>query len=304
MVKGAARTATPQASQSLPTMQTGQNPLDPLTQLNSHRGYGAMAGLNPFADMGLNANDPNMVRRAQSRLSTPSHLRLLQMQTMMNSPQFLQQMSSMMSNPAVMDQIISSNPQLAAIAPQIREAFQSEQFREMMYVVVYPSTQPFSPLPLTSANPERLQQMLQMASMFNGAGGGNPFGASPFGDGNIGGGFPAPGTPANASASAPGSPPTAAPFNMFGGPGLGAGAGAPPANPLGMNPAMMQQLLAGGGPFGGGMGGYGGVPAAPVAPADTRPPEERFQVQLQVSAVLRSRPMIFPCFDSVYHGPF
>jgi len=42
-------------------MQTGQNPHDPLTQLNSHLGYGAMAGLNPFADMGLNQNDPNMV---------------------------------------------------------------------------------------------------------------------------------------------------------------------------------------------------------------------------------------------------
>lgn len=43
-------------------MQAGQNIHDPLTQLNSHLGYGAMAGLNPFADMGLNQNDPNMVR--------------------------------------------------------------------------------------------------------------------------------------------------------------------------------------------------------------------------------------------------
>lgn len=42
-------------------MQTGQNVNDPLTQLNGHMGFGAMAGLNPFADMGLNANDPNMV---------------------------------------------------------------------------------------------------------------------------------------------------------------------------------------------------------------------------------------------------
>lgn len=43
-------------------MQTGQNVHDPLTQLNSHMGYGAMAGLNPFAEMGVNPNDPNMVR--------------------------------------------------------------------------------------------------------------------------------------------------------------------------------------------------------------------------------------------------
>jgi ubiquilin len=43
-------------------MQTGQNPNDPLTQLNSSRAFGAMAGFNPFAQMGLNQNDPNMVR--------------------------------------------------------------------------------------------------------------------------------------------------------------------------------------------------------------------------------------------------
>lgn len=65
MVKGVARSAAaaaaPPAPQALPTMQTGQNPLDPLTQLNSHRGFGAMAGVNPFSDMGVNHNDPNMV---------------------------------------------------------------------------------------------------------------------------------------------------------------------------------------------------------------------------------------------------
>jgi ubiquilin len=63
MVKGVARSGAGSSStpQQLPAMQTGQNPSDPLTQLNTHRGFGAMAGLNPFADMGLNPNDPNMV---------------------------------------------------------------------------------------------------------------------------------------------------------------------------------------------------------------------------------------------------
>lgn len=74
MVKGVARsggtsasssTATPQA---LPTMQTGQNPHDPLTQLNGHNGFGLMAGLNPFADMDVNQNDPNMVHIRHSNL--------------------------------------------------------------------------------------------------------------------------------------------------------------------------------------------------------------------------------------------
>jgi ubiquilin len=73
MVKGASRSGASSsqqvaaAPQPLPNMQAGQNPHDPLTQLNSHMGYGAMAGLNPFADMGLNPNDPNMVCRLCSR---------------------------------------------------------------------------------------------------------------------------------------------------------------------------------------------------------------------------------------------
>jgi hypothetical protein len=124
MVKGVAQSnsSNPQSTSSpstaLPTMQTGQNPHDPLTQLNSHLGYGALAGFNPFADLGVNPNDPNM------------------MQTMMQNPQFLQQMSSVMSNPAVLDQIIASNPQLAAIGPEVRQMFQSERFRDMLYVAL------------------------------------------------------------------------------------------------------------------------------------------------------------------------
>lgn len=39
---------------------------------------------------------------------------------------------------------------------------------------------------------------------------------------------------------------------------------------------------------GGGLGGFGGFGAPPAAvPADTRPPEERFQVQLEVRLMCR-----------------
>lgn len=68
MVKGVNRSAAASSGassstpQQLPTMQAGQNVHDPLTQLNGHQGFGLMAGLNPFADMGVNPNDPNMVR--------------------------------------------------------------------------------------------------------------------------------------------------------------------------------------------------------------------------------------------------
>ena len=68
MVKGVSRSGASSSQrgttppQPLPTMQTGQNPHDPLIQLNSHLGYSAMAGVDLFTEMGLNPNDPNMVR--------------------------------------------------------------------------------------------------------------------------------------------------------------------------------------------------------------------------------------------------
>jgi ubiquilin len=120
--------------------------------------------------------------------------------------------------------------------------------------------------------------MLQMSAMMRegGGGGGNPFGA-------VGGagGFPAPGTPGgtvspvNPTAV---SPPAQgmAPFASMFGPGAGTG-GASPAG-AGFDPAMMQQLFG----MGAGAGNPFGGSAATAPPADTRPPEERFQVQLQV----------------------
>lgn len=64
---------------------------------------------------------------------------------MLNSPEFLQMMSSVMSNPSVLDQVIASNPQLSAMAPQVREVFQSERFREMTQVsnniFLFPTTE-------------------------------------------------------------------------------------------------------------------------------------------------------------------
>jgi len=105
--------------------------------------------------------------------------------------------------------------------------------------------------------------------------------------------FPAPGTPNTNPAASPATPssttppsvtgpagtPPVNPFNLFGGfhpPAAGAPAGSPGSTHPPFNPALMQQMLGGGG-FGG-LGGFGG---APPPPADTRSPEERFQTQLQ-----------------------
>jgi len=238
MVKGAVRsTATSSSAESsttqpLPNMQTGQNVHDPLTQLNSHMGYGLMAGLNPFADMGINPNDPNML------------------QSMMNSPEFLQQMSSLMSNPAVLEQALALNPQFASMAPQAREIFQSERFRQMM------------------SNPEALRNMLQMASMMRGTG------LDPLAGSFGGPTFAPPGNP-----NAPVAPNTAStPATPGGGPAASVTTPAPNPfgpNPFGMDPSVLSQILGAGGPgFGSGASPFG-------TPADTRPPEERFQVQLQ-----------------------
>ncbi|KAI0311883.1 hypothetical protein OF83DRAFT_710554 [Amylostereum chailletii] len=237
MVKGAARatgasgstssSTTTTTTQPLPQMQTGQNVHDPLTQLNGHQGFGVMGGFNPFADMGLNPTDPNML------------------QNMLNSPEFLQQMSTMMSNPQVLDQIIASNPQFAQMGPQFRETLQSERFRQMI------------------SNPDALRSMLQMSAMMRDSGlGPQGFGGAPAtGPGS----FPAPGAHAGAPAQPAPPNPNAAP------------------NPFGnfqFDPSALAGIFGGGagGAFGAGAGGAFGAPAAP---ADTRSPEERFQVQLQ-----------------------
>ncbi len=138
---------------------------------------------------------------------------------MMNSPEFLQQMSSLMANPAVLEQALALNPQYASMGPQAREIFQSERFRQMMFVPLHfglPSRAKSS----SRSNPETLRGMIQMASMMRGAG--------------------LDGTPTP---------------NLFGG-----------------DPSALLQLLGGASPS-----------------ADARPPEERFQVQLQV------RHFVVPC---------
>lgn len=133
-----------------------------------------------------------------------------------------------------------------------------------------------------------------------GLGGG---GMMPFGNPSS---FPTPGSPSTNTAfpsnagptpnnpSTTGTTPPLNPFALLGGlPPTSAGAGnatpgtttgssdANPAPGFGFDPALMQQMFglgAFGGPGAGGLGSYG---STPLPPSDTRPPEERFQVQLQ-----------------------
>lgn len=171
---------------------------------------------------------------------------------MMNSPEFLQQMSSLMSNPAVLEQALALNPQYAAMGPQAREIFQSERFRQMMFAPLYFGF-PFCAKSSSRSNPETLRGMIQMASMMRGAGP-DPV-VSPFG-----GSTPtAPGNP-NATQASNTTSTTTPPVG-----GLAPGGTPPIPNPFGGDPGALLQLL-------------GGVNPS----VDARPPEERFQVQLQV----------------------
>ncbi|TGZ83547.1 hypothetical protein EX30DRAFT_315126 [Ascodesmis nigricans] len=211
-----------------------------------------------------------------------------QLAAQMNDPLQQAMLQRILSDPAILDQIISSNPMLSQI-PGAREMLQSPMMRQML------------------TDPQLMMQMAQMSGMGGGAGGLGGFGAR--GNNNS---FPAPGqnetttgsTPANTATSATGNtntnpqgtgaqspgntagspPPFPFPF-PFGAPGGGLGA-------MMNNPQMQEQMrqlmgsLAGAGdgsspganPFGFGspLGG-----SSPAAPADTRPPEERYADQLR-----------------------
>ena len=129
--------------------------------------------------------------------------------------------------------------------------------------------------------------MFQMANLMRDMGAGPTSGGFPgMGDGLAGlGGFgstanptavPGQTTSTNTTSQPPGTTGTTNP--------TGTTTGLPPPNPF-LDPAMMQQLMALGGSGGGGLGGLLGTPPAP---ADARPPEERFQAQLEVSFLQES----------------
>ncbi|GAA5961015.1 hypothetical protein JCM3765_006503 [Sporobolomyces pararoseus] len=252
---------------------------NPLAPLMNAQYAGQLGGFNPFAEMGINPNDPNYV------------------QQMMQSPEVQGQMNRLLSDPAVVDQLIDSNPQLQAMGPQVRQIMQSEHFRNFV------------------TNPHAMRNMMDMMGGGGGgaAGGFPPPGAFGFGSGqaqtNQGAGAGAGGasnlfnpwgsaTPASPSAANPDSTTGSAPTNPNAATGQGAfnpfargtegqqgGAGGmPDFNQLMQNMNQLQQLqnmFGGAGGMGGmgGMGGFGG--AGNTSGAPQVPPEERFATQLE-----------------------
>ncbi|KAI5952940.1 hypothetical protein CANMA_005041 [Candida margitis] len=232
-------------SSNIPSnIAAGQGSFNPLADLTGARyaGYTQLPSASLFGpDGGMNSNLPD-----------PE-----QLTSMMSNPMFQEQLNAMLSNPQMLDFMIQQNPQLRAMGPQVREMMQSPMFRQMM------------------TNPEMLRSMMQMQQ----AGGANPFG----GLGGAGSGtdssFPAPG--ANPTAEGPTSGDNNSGTNQSSGNTATQGNAASQGNPFaglfpnGIPPIDPAALF-------GGAGGAGGSPfGQPNAPADNRPPEERYESQLR-----------------------
>ena len=183
---------------------------------------------------------------------------------------------------------MAMNPQLGGLDPQMRQIFQSEQFRQMMWVRFRLPPHASTRLMLVTfrSNPETLRSMLQMSNMMRDMGAGPTMGGFP----GMGGGLGGFGGAANPTPAPNLTPDTRTTVQTPSTTGATNTTSTTAPNPF-LDPAMMQQLMgafggAGGGGLGGGPGGGfggGGLFGAPATPTDTRPPEERFQVQLQVS---------------------
>ena len=217
---------------------------------------------------------------------------------------------------------------MAAVAPQLRMMFNNPQFREMLsnperLRQIFQMAGQMRAAGFDPTNPASMPFGLLGPGAFGagaGAGAGSTTAESPtgaagstgttttgtqpqnlFAQAATGGANPATGT---------GSTPAVNPWaSLFaadmpgaggGGTTTGGGVGSPAspnaaANPFGsmVDPNLMQQMLGG---FGGGWPGLG---ATPSAPADSRSPEERFQVQLQVGPLFPAvaRQTLTDCVD-------
>lgn len=243
-----------------------------------------------------------------------------QMADMLSNPNIAQAMNEALNNPQMVDLMIQSNPMLRN-NPQARQMIQSPMFRQMLTnpellrqaaqmrramggmggaeAFPAPGATDTTPAGAPAATAEGQNNAQNRPNPFpglemfglppaGGAAGGNPFYAlmNPFGappaaqPAAQGAAAQTPSSNDNTAqrdaSSTPSANPAgqtgannaaANPFGLFGLPQGGA------ANPFGLSPEMMQQFLQ--------MMGSGGNAGEPAAPADNRPPEERYADQLR-----------------------
>ncbi|KAJ4421866.1 hypothetical protein N0V82_003466 [Gnomoniopsis sp. IMI 355080] len=225
-----------------------------------------------------------------------------QIADLLSNPNIAQQMNEALNNPAVVDMMIQANPMLRD-NPQAREMLNSPFFRSMMTnpdllraasalrrgaggpgaasAFPAPGATDNTPAGAPAAGTEGANNAQTQQNPFPGFG---AFGVPPAtGGGGANNPFaalfnPAAAQPGAGGAQAPSGNAATNPLaGLFGAGPPGAGGAA--ANPFDITPEMMQQFMGmmGGGEGMGGMGGFG----APPAPADNRPPEERYADQLR-----------------------
>lgn len=233
----------------------GSGAFNPLADLTGARyaGYAQLPSASMFGpDGGMSLPNPDDMER------------------MMDNPMVQQQMNEMLSNPQMVEFLINQSPEMRAMGPQVRQMLQSEQFRNML------------------TNPQTMRQMREMQSAFGLPGNQQRVES-----------FPAPGGAAAAESTATPSTdatqqqqqqqqqanPFAAmfpggmrqnPFAMFAPPNASTGAQQPAtgANPwasAAADPGLMQAMMA----------SLGQSAPSAAQPADTRPPEERYETQLR-----------------------
>lgn len=243
------------------------------------------------------------------------------MQRMMTDPAFQQQMNEALSNPQIVDMIINSNPYFRNVpnareilnSPMMRQMLANPQLMGQAMRMqramqggggsAFPapgstdtssdtatyggSEQGDNP---NAQNPGDFGNLLQQLRGLSALGGfGAPAqgqtGTAQTGTGSTAGQgtTDSPGAaqtgganPRDGGAQNTSSPPPANPFAALFGPPSGAGGNQ--NDPFGVNPEMMQQMMQ---MLGGGGLGAGGLGGGSPAPADNRPPEERYEEQLR-----------------------
>ena len=279
---------------------TGNNPLAGLTGAR-YAGFTQLPSAGMFgADGGMGAppSPDQIIRQLQD-------------------PNFAQMMREALNNPQVVDLMIQQNPQLRAMGPQARQVLQSEQFRRMMTdpealrqmsqlqqmfgmgpmggqgqeAFPAPGATTTTESPTDGTRNTTSNELAQQGNPNAAAAAPNPF-ANLFNPGTTNPGWGTPGTQTQAAAgTAPDAQaqqnPFAALFNYL---PQGQTPGSPPAtNPAmpQLTPDMMQRMAA---LLGQQNQAAEGETAAPGnwmnmlggldAPADNRPPEERYATQL------------------------
>lgn len=280
---GNAATTGAQAAPAVPTnMAAGTSAGNLLEGLTGAR----FAGLAPLPSADIFGPDGGMA-------PPPSEEQLADL---LSQPGMAAGLNEALSNPAMIDYMIQSNPMLRNV-PNAREMLQSPEFRQMMtdpesirmaarmrrmMGISAPGENPAFPAPgATDHTTESARTPNQAAAAATATESGIPmFHPEMF----------SPAFRARMQGENGGANPFAALFGLQAqgndNPATNpTGAGGPGANPFGMNPEILRQIMGlASGPGAGGldaMYGLGGAGAGAGNPPDTRPPEERYADQLR-----------------------